>query len=262
MIDKVPVQAAFLDLSDYARPVAKWLVRALLPTPITSIHLTIAYTFVGLIAAVLFALDRWLPIAGFLLLVKSMLDAADGTLARARRQPSRVGRFLDSVCDFVVNVAVFFGIVVGLESRTGQSWFWLAALALLFAMLQVSVFNYYYVRYRAQTDGDVTSKVDESASGGYSGDNVVALSILHALYRVIYAWQDALMDWIDRSIAPKSSQLAPTFLTAASVLGLGTQLLVTAACAVIGQPVWALWAFVTVFNFYWIALLIFRRVSP
>jgi phosphatidylglycerophosphate synthase len=204
-MDKVPPQATFLDLSDYARPVAKWLVRALLPAPVTSIHLTIAFTVVGLIAAILFAFDRWLPLAGFLLLVKSMLDAADSTLARARQQPSRVGRFLDSVCDLAVRIAVFFGITIGQESRTGQSWYWLAALALLFATLQVSVFNYYYVRYRAQTGGDLTSKVDESASGGYAGDNLVALLILHTLYHLIYSWQDALMDWIDRLLDAKNA---------------------------------------------------------
>ncbi len=260
-MDKVPPQAAFLDLSDYTRPVARGLVRILLPTPVTSIHLTIAFAIVGFIAALLFALDLWLPLAGVLLLVKGMLDAADGSLARARQQPSRVGRFLDSLCDFAVTVTVFFGIAAGEELRAHQSWYGLAALAVFFATLEVSVFNYYYVRYRAQTNGDQTSQVDESAGGGYAGDNLAVLKILHTLYRVIYSWQDALVDRIDRWIAPRRIHVAPSFLTAASVLGLGSQLLVIAICAIVGQPIWALWMFVTVFNVYCLALFVFRRVS-
>lgn len=261
-MDKVPPQAAFLDLSDYARPAALWLVRTLLPTPITSIHLTLAFTGVGFAAAALFASNRWFPLAGALLLIKSMLDAADGSLARARQKPSRVGRFLDSVCDFVVTVTVFFGIAAGRQLQTGETGYWLlAALAVLFATLQGSVFSYYYVRYRAQTGGDQTSKVDENTGGGYAWDNPTALKVLHALYRIIYSWQDLLMDRLDRRIAPKGVQLKPSFLTATTVLGLGSQLLLTAICATLGQPVVALWSFVTVFNVYWLVLLLIRRFS-
>lgn len=258
-MDKVPSQAAFLDLSDYARPAALWLVRTLLPTPITPIHLTLAFTGVGFAAAALFALDRWLPLAGALLLIKSMLDAADGSLARARQKPSRVGRFLDSVCDFVVTVAVFFGIAF---AQQAIGYWLLAALAVLFATLQGSAFSYYYVRYRAQTGGDQTSKVDESGRGGYAWDNPTALKVVHTLYRLIYSWQDMLMDRLDRWLAPEGVQLKSPFLTATTVLGLGSQLFVTAICAALGQPVVALWSFVTVFNAYWLALLVVRRFSP
>jgi phosphatidylglycerophosphate synthase len=102
---KVPPAFDFLDVSDYARPVARWLVRVLLPTSVTPIQVTLAFTVVGLLAAWLFAIDRWLVLAGLLLLLKSALDGADGSLARARGTPSRVGRFLDSMCDFIVNLA-------------------------------------------------------------------------------------------------------------------------------------------------------------
>lgn len=261
-MDKVPPQAAFLDLSDYARPAALRLVRALLAGPVMPNHLTLAFTGVGLAAAVLFAQDRWLPLAGALLLLKSLLDAADGSLARARQRPSRVGRFMDSVCDFGVTVAVFGGIAAGQHARTGESVGWLAALAVLCATLQGSLYNYYFVCYRAQTGGDQTSQVDETVGGGYADDNPAALKTLHTLYRLIYSWQDALMARLDGWLVPQSAPLEPAFLTATTVLGLGSQLFVTAACAALGQPVWALWAFVTVFNGYALALFILRRRAP
>jgi phosphatidylglycerophosphate synthase len=258
-MDKVPAERAFLDLSDYARPLARWLVRLLLPTPVTPIHLTLTFTVVGLVAATLFASHRALPLAGGLLLLKSLLDAADGALARARQRPSRVGRFLDSVCDFLVTAVVFLGIAIG--QGAGPADLGLAVMALLCATLQGSVFSYYYVRYRAESGGDTTSRVDESESAGYAWDNAQLLKILHRLYLLIYAWQDALMDWIDRQLVPTPRRLHPEFLTATTVLGLGSQLLVIAACAWLGQPVWALWLFVTVFNGYWLALLLVRRFA-
>ena len=47
--DKVNSQAHFLDLSDYARPVARRLTQALVNTSITPIQITIIYTVVGLV---------------------------------------------------------------------------------------------------------------------------------------------------------------------------------------------------------------------
>jgi phosphatidylglycerophosphate synthase len=256
-MDKVPEGHRVLDVSDYARPLAQVLVRLLLPTQVTPVHLTLAHTAVGLLAAMLFALDRGLPLAGALLLLKSALDAADGSLARARGRPSRVGRFLDSIGDVSVTIAVFFGIAAGAWRRDGQAHWALAALAMICATLQCSVFNYYYVRYRAQTGGDTTSDVNEDEARGYAWDNPRALRALHGLYRLIYGWQDSLMDHID-TWAARRAPVTTSFLTATTALGLGAQLLITAVCAALGQPVWALWIFVIPFNFYWIALIFVR----
>ena len=80
-------------------------------------------------------------------------------LARARQRPSRVGRFLDSLADFLTNVALYGALGYAGWRATGQWGYWpLAALACVSAMLQVSLFNHYYVRYRAQTGGDTTSQ--------------------------------------------------------------------------------------------------------
>jgi phosphatidylglycerophosphate synthase len=262
-VDKVPAEHQFIDLSDYARPAARWLVRRLLPTRITPNTLTLAFTVVGLAAAALLAVNRWLPLAALLLLVKSALDAADGALARARGRPSRTGRFLDSVCDFVVNAALFAGLALGAYARgAGAPIFGLAAAALVSALLQVSVFNHYYVRYRSQTGGDQTSRVSEAEASAYPWDDPQHVRFLLALYRFIYGWQDALVAHFDQVLTggaarPVSSQ----FMTRVSVLGLGTQLLMIALCAVIGRPVWALWAFATLFNVYAAGLMMSRRAG-
>jgi phosphatidylglycerophosphate synthase len=260
-VDKVPAGHTFLDLSDYARPFARWLVRRLLPAPIAPNHLTLAFTVAGLAAAAIFSAGRWLPGAGLLLLLKSGLDAADGALARARARPSRVGRFLDSNADFVVNLAVYGGIAWAAFRDSGQwGYFILAALALVSALLQVSLFNHYYIRYRTQTGGDRTSQLNETAAAGYAWDNPTVLRYVFGAYRAIYGWQDRLVTALDRFVSGGSQRpITPAFMTANSVLGLGTQLLVIALCAFINQPVWALWLFATVFNLYALALAASRR---
>ncbi len=161
--DKVQSADKFLDLSDYARPIARRLTRALVNTRITPIQITIAYTLIGLIAAILFATGTYLNgvIAGVLLLVKSTLDAVDGSLARARQRPSRVGRFLDSICDYFINAAVFFGLALNGGSITIEKVI-IAFLALECATWQGTAFNYYYVYYRKLTGGDTTSQLNEN----------------------------------------------------------------------------------------------------
>ena len=260
--DKVTPAHHFLDLSDYARPFSRWLVARLLHTPVSPNHLTIAFTVAGLLAAALMAAGAWLPVAGALLVVKSGLDGADGALARARQRPSRVGRFLDSVCDFVVNAAVYGAIGWAAYSQTGLAGYLLLALAALVSgMLQVSLYNHYYVRYRAQTGGDRTSNVNEASPAGYSWDDPAWLARLHRLYVLIYAWQDALVARLDRLAGNAARPLTPRFMTATSLLGLGTQLLVIAICAALGQPIAALRLLVTAFNVYAL-LLIGLRAGP
>ncbi len=274
-LDKVRPEDQFLDLSDYARPLARILTRALIPTPVTPIQVTLAYTAVGLAAALLYAQGTYAAaaLAGVLLLVKSTLDAVDGSLARARSRPSRVGRFLDSILDFVINAAVYLGIVWPWFGATGEAGpLLLAGAALLSATWQGTAFNYYYVKYRLLTGGDTTSRLDESAEGGMPWDDRRALRLLRGLYAAIYGWQDRLMAWLDRRITPGQPASAYTdrrFLTAVTAMGLGTQLAVIALFSWLGSPIWALGIFVIPFNVCFGGLMLYRyakyqrqRVSP
>ncbi|MCB0753641.1 MAG: CDP-alcohol phosphatidyltransferase family protein, partial [Ignavibacteriae bacterium] len=78
---KLPKNKKFIDFSDYARPLAEKLVKILLPTKVGAYTLTFLFMIVGLIASYLIYNDKYLIIAAFLLLIKSLLDAADGEIA-------------------------------------------------------------------------------------------------------------------------------------------------------------------------------------
>jgi phosphatidylglycerophosphate synthase len=60
----------------------------------------------GLAAAVAVTRGEYTLAAG-LLVLKTVLDGADGALARATGRVTAVGRYLDSECDLVVNAALF-----------------------------------------------------------------------------------------------------------------------------------------------------------
>jgi phosphatidylglycerophosphate synthase len=261
-IDKVQAADKFLDLSDYARPIARRLTRALVDTPVTPLQITIAYTVIGLIAALLFALGGYLNggVAGILLLVKSTLDAVDGSLARARQRPSRVGRFLDSLCDYAVNAAVFLGIALNGEAITLEKAI-VAVLALESATWQGTAFNYYSVYYRTLTGGDTTSQLDETEARNYPWDDPQVVQALLKVYRIVYGWQDVLLARLDRAITP--DRAAPIYrhkrlLTAITVMGLGFQLLLIALCAWLDRTPWALWLFIGPLNIYWVIIMLVR----
>jgi len=266
MSDKLPPSESFLDLSDYGRPPALWLARLLVSTPVNSLHVTWSFLLVGLGAAALYAAGGRINalVAGLLLLVKSVLDAVDGSLARAQQRPSRVGRFMDSVFDFAVNLAVFLAIAI--EAKMGPVGIALALVSLEIATLQGSWNNYGQVLYRHLKQGDTTSHVDEQDAAPYPWDDLKALAVLHGLYLGLYGWQDRIMAALDGWSVPdracrKLAQQDRLLLTLATPFGLGFQLLIIAVFGWMGRAEWALWWFVGPFNIYWIGLLLWRRLK-
>ena len=94
------------------RPMAGVIVSTLYNTSVTPNQVTIASILVGFAAAAIYLLGTptAILIAGLFVTLKDILDSADGQLARAKQQNSRIGRFLDSIGDFIVDAAVFAAI--------------------------------------------------------------------------------------------------------------------------------------------------------
>ena len=58
--------------------------------------------------------------AALLIQLKTVLDNADGQLARLSGQVTLLGRYLDSLCDLLVDAALFAGLGV-VRARTGRA---------------------------------------------------------------------------------------------------------------------------------------------
>lgn len=83
-MSKLPEEYKFLDLSDYGRSPGSWIASKLQNTPFTPIHVTTMFIIAGLIA-IGFMLNGYLITAAFFIILKSIIDAADGELSRLKK---------------------------------------------------------------------------------------------------------------------------------------------------------------------------------
>ena len=117
----------------FDRPMSRPLTRLFLQAPLTPSHVTLLGAAIGLLgAAGLATVSYWGRLGGVLLLIASLaLDCVDGDLARARLAQNPTGARLDLIADYLVNLAVFAGLCIGLLREglpPGGGW---AALALV-----------------------------------------------------------------------------------------------------------------------------------
>lgn len=218
-MSKLPKQNQFLDLSDYGRPAAKVIAQSLKNTSFTPIHVTIAFVVSGLIAIVCM-LSHFYVATAFFLVLKSILDAADGELARIKNMPSYTGRYLDSVSDIILNLMILMTIWYVTDGSLALSF-----LAFIGIQLQGTLYNYYYVILRNKHNGDTTSRIFESETPkALKGEKQRDVNILFRLYTLFYGVFDKVIHQLDRD-AVEAQNLPNWFMTAVSTFGLGFQLL-------------------------------------
>ena len=181
-MSKLAAQDKFLDLSDYGRPFGRFLANKLKNTRFTPIHVTLLFGVSGLIAIYYIIAGSYF-LAGFFILLKSGIDAADGELARLKNTPSYTGRYLDSVFDIILNFLFLTAICYVSKMNI-----WLSILAFIGIQLQGTLYNYYYVILRNKSvGGDTTSKVFENKSPrALPGESQKSVDILFIIYTIVY----------------------------------------------------------------------------
>jgi hypothetical protein len=218
-MSKLPKEHRFIDLSDYGRPIAKWIANSLKGTSYTPIDVTIWFIVTGLIAIACILSGYYWAAAVFLIL-KSILDAADGELARVKQTPSHTGRYLDSIADIILNFLIFISLWYATHNN-----FVSCMLAFFAIQLQGTLYNYYYVILRNKVHGDTTSRIFEHdapmALGTEKQENV---NLLFSIYKSLYGIFDKIIYALDRS-APNGKIIPKILMTAVSTFGLGFQLL-------------------------------------
>ena len=227
-MSKVPSQYKFLDISDYGRPIARYIARFFVNTSITPVQVTCMFIVCGIIAIIAMHYGYFLE-ALFFLVLKSILDAADGELARLKQTPSYTGRYFDSVADILLNAAIFYT----LYTITSSSLL-MASIAFACLQLQGTLYNYYYVILRNKVDGDTTSRVFETKTPtALPGEKQKTVTFLFVTYRILYGGFDAIIYFLDRNAF--AGRILPNwFMTSLSLFGLGFQLLVIGVLLALG----------------------------
>jgi phosphatidylglycerophosphate synthase len=96
----------------YRYPIARWIVRALMSTPVTPNQITLVQPLFAALAGYLVTFDdpRHLVAAALVFEVRSILDCADGALARAKKLVSPAGHAIDAMADWLGVVFLYIGI--------------------------------------------------------------------------------------------------------------------------------------------------------
>jgi hypothetical protein len=115
--DPVPAFIASISFVDrhLNRRAAALLVKAVYRTRVTPNQLTWVSAVMGWVSGALFALGEptAFVLAGLAAQLSSIIDGADGMLARARGQCSPFGSHLDLFLDRVIDFSIFAGIALG-----------------------------------------------------------------------------------------------------------------------------------------------------
>lgn len=227
-MSKLPKEHQFIDLSDYGRPVARIIANSLKSTKFTPVDVTIAFVISGLIG-VYCIIEESYWLAAFFLILKSILDAADGELARVKETPSYTGRFLDSVSDIILNFIILS--TVGYLTDTS---FILIFLAFFGIQLQGTLYNYYYVILRNRFEGDTTSRIfEDKTPTALPGEKQKNVTILFFIYKALYGVFDEIIYALDKN-APEGKPFPNWLMTLVSTFGLGFQLLIISVLLVLG----------------------------
>ncbi|RVT76612.1 CDP-alcohol phosphatidyltransferase family protein [Flavobacterium sufflavum] len=219
-MSKLASQNRFIDLSDYGRSAGKWIANTLKNTRFTPIHVTLLFGVSGIIA-IYCILKGHYNLACFFIILKSIIDAADGELARIKKTPSYTGRYLDSLFDIVLNF-LFLMAICTVSDNSFQT----TLLAFFCIQLQGTLYNYYYVILRTKSvDGDKTSRIFENKTPkAFEGENQKWVTILFRIYIIVYGVFDKIIYKLDRS-ASQLKTFPNWFMSLVSLYGLGFQLL-------------------------------------
>jgi phosphatidylglycerophosphate synthase len=224
------------------RPLGRPLVSALARMRVSPVAVVLANGVAGLGAAL--AIARGQLVAGALLLqLRTLLDNADGQLARTSGRTSALGRYLDTEVDLVVNAVVFAALARETSSPL------LALAAFLALTLVLSADFDYDVLYRRTRGEDVVVQPDASGEGALA-------RALERVYRFVFGPQDRALQRLSErrlerllaGVADAEERRRGTLAyyddTTGSILanlGLSTQLAILGLCLVLDAPVVYLW---------------------
>ena len=154
-IDPHDVDAAFL--IPYYRNLSFVIAEKIKHLPITPMQITFIAHFLGFLSGFFFYLAeyKYLVIGVIVIFLSNLLDFLDGSLARIRKERTRLGGFTDYLGDAFKWTAMFLGITLGVYKNTNDISFlilgFLATTSYILARLAYEV----YLRYFSEVASDI-----------------------------------------------------------------------------------------------------------
>jgi phosphatidylglycerophosphate synthase len=141
----------------FFRPLAFLFVKSIYRTSLTPNQVTMLSMLVGIGSGILIGIggSTAILLGAMLLALATILDCADGQLARMKNNGTAFGRILDGVVDYVYTVSAFFGIAIGCRSESINPllwWLFVVAAGASYAV-QAALLDYYRNEFLARLTG-------------------------------------------------------------------------------------------------------------
>ncbi len=158
MLMAFPPFAQLIKSRDVEDPVNMWVHRPLAyafvwltyRTPLTPNQITLIAMLVGIAAGACWVVGTpaMMVVGGALLWTSSILDGADGIMARAKKLQSELGRALDGISDVVVAAATVFPALFHIWQKGHDPWmFVVAPIVVGTTWVQVYFYDFYKESY-------------------------------------------------------------------------------------------------------------------
>ena len=130
------------------RPLAFIIVKLTFRLPLTPNHYSLFSLLSGVMAAFYFLNGHLVQLqkGAFFFTLACVFDCCDGMIARMKKNGSPFGKVVDGVVDYLVNIAVFVALTIGL-SKTSHSMAYLFPLAGLAKILHSLLYDFYLTEY-------------------------------------------------------------------------------------------------------------------
>jgi len=280
-MNKLPPEARFLDINDFWCFPNRWVVKFLYPLSITPTQITILSLIAGLVSVCCYMIDSSVGLmwGALFLYLKIFLDNVDGNLARVKGEVSRLGRFLDSLVDFIVSFLVYLVLTLRLVSETNNSLYWfLGGLAFLSCLIHCSYFVFYLVQYTSISGTYLSNRADENITeednAAYDrGELSTLVYFLQRSHVFLYGWQDKAIEWFDHLGKRLGSKSKPqrlsgnawygdkVFLTLISPLCLCTNNMLLVFFSLVDAIEFGFWFVVVVGNSYLFLLQVWKIIK-
>lgn len=161
------------------RPLAALVARAAMRTGLRPNHLTVAAFFVASAGALFYLRGnhRGFIVAGVLIYASTILDGADGMLARSRNCCTRFGAYLDLYLDRISDYMVMGAMATGYYLQSGRLGFYVLSLFGLGAYMLQTLLYYLEREFRRIQTGS-------GASGEFRGLVYLGIFVFSLLDRL------------------------------------------------------------------------------
>jgi len=224
---------------------------------LTPTDVTFASIAAGAVGGLLLASPRTAMLGVALLILHGVLDSSDGQLARLTGQSSDFGRMMDGVAGYITHVAMYVGVTIAAFPRLGWWALLLACAGGFCTIVHAQMYDYHRTTYAAYAiKGEALPAAVGTPHGGLLGlyesmQRLIAGRHPEVERRLALNGRAGVVEYESRQ---RYRQFFYRPVRGWNLLGDNGRRLTIAVAVWFGRPEWFIFAELTVFNLFFVAL--------